>query len=302
MAAHASHRVVSIAEYLRRNDEGVPKVPRLLLGMLLRDLRKRRGITPKQAAAELGTSVSTISRLELGRIGCKVSDVARLCALYGVEDEESVTHFAALARQANRIGWWQQYGPLVPDWFAPMIALESAASQLRCYQTQFVPGLLQTDEYCQAVARMGHPFDDAATIRRRAEVRRRRQQQLERPNPPHLWAVLDQAILERPFGGAAVMRRQCEYLLELSELPHVTLQVLPFSKGGAAAGTPITHVRFALSELPDLVYLEQMNGATYHQEQDIVERYRWTLETMAAQAEKPKDTRTYLAKAARAFR
>jgi hypothetical protein len=225
-----------------------------------------------------------------------------LLTLYRVEDAETVAQFMSLARHANRIGWWQEYGPLVPDWFAPMIALESAAAQLRCYQTQFVPGLLQTDEYCQAVARMGHPFDDAATIRRRAELRRRRQQQLERPDPPHLWVVLDQAILERPFGGAAVMRRQCEYLLELSERPHVTLQVLPFSKGGAAAGTPITHVRFALDELPDMVYLEQMNGATYHQEQGIVERYRWLLETMAAQAEPPRDSRAFLAKAARAFR
>jgi transcriptional regulator with XRE-family HTH domain len=302
MAAHESRRVVSIEEYLRRNEAGAPKVPRLLLGIMLRDLRKRGDITPKQAARQLGTSASTISRLELGHTGCKLSDVAKLLALYGVHDEENTSRFMTLARQANRVGWWQEYGPLVPDWFTPMIALESAASHLRCYQTQFVPGLLQTDEYCQAVARMGHPFDDAPTIRRRAEVRRRRQLQLERPNPPHLWAVLDQAILERPFGGAAVMRRQCEHLLELSELPHVTLQILPFSKGGAAAGTPITHVRFALDELADMVYLEQMNGATYHQEQDIVERYRWLLETMAAQAETPKATRGYLAKATRAFR
>ena len=254
--------------------EAGPTVPRIVLGAHLRALRQRRGITREAAGRAIRGSHAKISRLELGQVGIKERDLEDLLTLYGATDEQARADCLALARQARTPGWWHQYSDVLADWFALHIGLEEAASVIRTYEVQFLPGLLQTEDYARAVIRLGYPNEEARTIDRMVELRMARQRLLRREGAPKLWAVVDEAVLRRPFGGPAVMRRQLEHLLEVAALPSVTLQVAPFAVGGiAAAGTPVTILRFPEPELPDTVYLEQLTGAVYLDKRADVDQY-----------------------------
>lgn len=223
-----------------------PTVLRILLGNQLRKLRESRSITREDAGYEIRSSGSKISRIELGRVSFKERDVADLLTLYGVTDPQERAVLLALARQANAPGWWHHYGDVLPAWFQSYLGLEAASALIRTYEIQFVPGLLQTREYARAVILLGHAGASPEEIERRVELRNNRQQQvLDRVNPPHLWAVIDEAVLRRPIGGPDVMRGQLEALIEASKRPHVQLQIMPFNKGGhAAAGGPFAILRF----------------------------------------------------------
>ena len=214
---------------------GGPTVLRMLLGAQLRRLRERNGITREAAGWEIRASESKISRMELGRVGFKERDVSDLLTLYGVTDTEERTALLALARQANAPGWWHRYGDVLPHWFQSYLDLEAAATMIRTYEVQFVPGLLQTAGYARAVIRIGHSGARAEEIERRVEVRMARQRVLHRENPPQLWAVIDEAVLRRPMGGHKVMREQVLHLLEATKMPNVRIQVVPFHAGGHAA-------------------------------------------------------------------
>src|SRR5690606_38353095 len=236
-------------------EDGGPTVRRILLGAQLRRLRERNGITREAAGWEIRASESKISRMELGRVGFKERDVSDLLTLYGVTDTEERTALLALARQANAPGWWHRYGDVLPHWFQSYLDLEAAATMIRTYEVQFVPGLLQTAGYARAVIRIGHSGARAEEIERRVEVRMARQRVLHRENPPQLWAVIDEAVLRRPMGGHKVMREQVLHLLEATKMPNVRIQVVPFHAGGhAAAGGAFTLLRFPEQDLPDVVY------------------------------------------------
>ncbi len=187
---------------------GGPTVRRILLGSQLRRLREAREITRDQAGYAIRASESKISRMELGRVPFKERDVADLLTLYQVTDDAERAPLLALANAANVPGWWHRYGDVLADWFQPYLGLEEAASIVRTYEVQFVPGLLQTPGYARAVIAVGNPGAPAAEIERRAAMRMARQEVLTRPAPPRLWAVIDEAALRRPIGGAAVMRAQ----------------------------------------------------------------------------------------------
>ncbi|HEX2315555.1 MAG TPA: helix-turn-helix transcriptional regulator [Thermomonospora sp.] len=276
-------------------DQAGPVVPRVLLGARLRRLREEAGIPREAAGEEIRASGSKISRLELGRTGFKQRDVADLLTLYGVTDEAERAVLLEMARQANGPAWWQPYADVVPPWFQSYLGLEPAAAVIRTYEVQFVPGLLQTEDYARAVVRLGHPGAPADEVERRVGLRMRRQAILERANPPHLWAVVDEAALRRPLGGAAVLREQVRHLLEVGRLPHVTVQVLPFRAGGhAAAGGPITLLRLPERELPDVVYLEQLASAVYPDRPDDVVAYWHVLNSLATKAAAPEASEALL--------
>ena len=268
-----------------------PTATRMVLGSALRRLREARGISRERAGEEIRASPSKISRLELGRVGFKLRDVIDLYTLYGGTDPDERAILLDLARQANAPGWWHAFGDVVPAWFEPYLGLEQAAGVIRTYEVQFVPGLLQTADYAEAVIRLGHGHSPAPELERRLGLRMRRQEILRLPHPPVLWAVIDEAALQRPIGGAAVMYAQLHSLIEACELPNVTIQVVPFrSAGHAAAGGPITLLRMSQPDIPDVVYLEQLTTALYPDRRSDIDYYRDIMNRLATQADPPTAT------------
>ncbi len=265
---------------------GGPTVLRIVLGSQLRRLREQCQITCEEAGEAIRASHSKISRMELGRVRFRSRDVSDLLTLYGVDDPAECAAMLALADQANEPGWWHSYGDILPGWFEVYIGLEEAASRIRSYEVQFVPGLLQTEDYARAVTLLGHPDAPGHEVERRVGLRMRRQSLLEGADPPHFWAVVDEAVLRRPLGGRPVMRGQLRHLIEVTESSNVTLQVVPFELGGhAAAGGPFSILRFAERDLPDVVYLEQLTSALYLDKRDDVDHYLAVMERLCIDAE-----------------
>jgi transcriptional regulator with XRE-family HTH domain len=273
-----------------------PTVLRMLLGGQLRKLREAAGITPDQAGYEIRASRSKISRLEHGRVSFKERDVADLLSLYGVTESGQRHHLLMLAERANSPGWWARYDDVLPDWFETYIGLEQATSLIRTYELQFVPGLFQTEDYARAVTVLGHRAAPAEEIERRVSLRLKRQEILSRAEPvPKVWAVIDESALRRPLGGREVMRAQLEHLIELTESPQVTLQIMPFDRGGhSAAGGSFAILRFADSDLPDIVYIEQLTGALYLDRPEELDHYREVMNSLSAEAETPADSKSQL--------
>jgi transcriptional regulator with XRE-family HTH domain len=258
---------------------------RIVLGTQLRRLREASGITSVEAAEAIRATPSKISRLERGRTAAKQRDVADLLSLYGVTDQAEREELLEVVRQASAPGWWQQYSDVLPRWFESYIGLEKAASVIRSYEVQFVQGLLQTEDYARAVILIGNAHASAGEIDRRVSLRMGRQELLTQPGAPELWAVLDEAVLRRSPGGPKVLHAQLEHLLRVTELPNVTLQVVPFDAGPhAAAGGPFSILRFPEPDLPDLVYLEQLNSAVYLDQSDDVINYVTIMDQLCVQA------------------
>jgi transcriptional regulator with XRE-family HTH domain len=267
------------------NDNGGPTVLRILVGAQLRKLREARRITLEEAASVIRASASKMSRLETGRVGFKDRDITDLLTFYSVSDPQQRKALRDLARNASAQGWWHDYSDILPTWFEAYVALEEAAIGIRAYEIQFVPGLLQTEEYARAVALLGHPSPQAEDIERLVSLRMARQGLLSRAAPPHLWAVLDEAVLRRPVGRPGVMRAQLKHLLEAAERSNVTIQVIPFQVGGhAAAGGPFSILRFAEPDLPDVVYLEQLTSALYLDKRETVDHYLAVMERLCLEA------------------
>lgn len=268
-----------------------PTVLRMLLGAQLRKLRETKGISREAAGYEIRASDSKISRMELGRVGFKERDVSDLLTMYGVTDTQERDALLDLARQANNPGWWQRFGDVSPTWFQPYLGLEAAATLIRTYEVQFVPGLLQTADYARAVILLGHDRATSQENERRVALRMERQQMLNRSDPPQLWALVDEAVLRRAIGGETVMRGQIASLIEATKRPNVTLQVVPFQAGGhAATGGAFTVLRFPDQDLPDVVYLEQLTSALYLDKRDDVDAYAAVLERLAVEADPPDHT------------
>jgi DNA-binding XRE family transcriptional regulator len=268
-----------------------PTVRRMLVGAKLRRLRTDLGLSREEAAEAIRASEWKIHRLENGQVGFKERDLVDLLARYQVHDPAEVSDLLAMARQANAPGWWQHYGDVLPQWFRAYVDLESAASLIRTYEGQFIPGLLQTDDYMRAVVHGAHLAESAEEVGRRVRLRMARQTLLTREQPPRLWAVVDEAALRRPVGGREVMRGQVERLIEAAKLPNVTLQVLPFGVGAHSAMLgAFSILRFADRELPDVVYLEHLTGALYLDRRDEVERYLDVMELLCVDSEPPAKT------------
>jgi transcriptional regulator with XRE-family HTH domain len=275
---------------------GGPTVQRILLGSQLRKLREGRGITREEAGYEIRASASKISRIELGRVALKERDVADLLTLYQVSEEAERAPLLALANAANVPGWWHRYGDLLADWFQPYLGLEEAASIIRTYQIQFVPGLLQTPDYARAVITAGDPDAPAAEIDRRVAMRMARQELLSRPSPPRLWAVIDEAALHRPIGSTDVMRDQMQALIKKVRLDHIVLQVMPFRFGAhAAEAGAFSILRLPEPDLPDVVYLEHLTSAIYLDKRRDIDPYLQAMERLCAQAEPRHRTPSILA-------
>jgi hypothetical protein len=227
-----------------------------------------------------------------------VRDVQRLLRLYRIEaaQHDAVVELAKLARVKD---WWQQYSGAIPEWFQFYVGLEAAAAARRGYESELVPGLMQTESYARAIMSTA-PAPDADEVERQITVRMERQKRLTAASPLTVWVVLNEAVIRRTVGGLRVMAGQLAHLAELSQLNNVTVQVLPFAVGAH----PAMHGSFAVMEFPDavdpnVVYLEAQTGALYLEGTEDVRRYSLMFGYLRAQALGPDASRDLIAQLAR---
>ncbi|MFD5114411.1 helix-turn-helix domain-containing protein [Streptomyces sp. NPDC058391] len=273
-----------------------PTVGQVVLGRRLQDLRERCGLKREEAAKLLRVAPATIRRMETAEVALKIPYVQVLLKAYGIPEDEAAA-FVELTEEANKPGWWQRFHDILPDWFSMYVSLEGAAALLRTYEPHFVPGLLQTEEYARSVMNAGavgqaRPED----IERHVALRMERQSLLTRTDAPRFWVIMDETVLRRPVGSSPdVMREQIDRLIDASTLSNVTLQIAEFSSGHHP-GTygPFVIFRFAVPELPDMVYSEYLTGAVYLDARPEVATHLEVMDRMAAQAATAQRTKEIL--------
>lgn len=268
-----------------------PAIRRRELGVLLRTLRLEKGWTADQVAAHLRVSSSKVSRLETGQRGITEEDIRRLCDLYGVEAEQR-QRLIELAREGRERARWQPRG--LP--YSTYVELEAEAVSISDYGLGIMPGLLQTPDYARAVVRAAVPRWGPEVVRQRVDGRMARQQLLFSEHPPQFEAVVDESVLHRVVGSAAVMRAQLERLLLLADLPSLTLRVVPYSAGALPAGNnKFIILRFAPPTVSDVVFIEGLTRDEYLQDPHEVEVYEATFRTLVDLAASPDATREMIA-------
>lgn len=266
-----------------------PTVLRILLGTQLRRLRESRGISAQAAAKAIRGSESKISRIELGRNAVREVDISDLLNLYGITDLGEREQLLTLASQANQQGWWHRYQDVLPGWFQSYIGLEESAESIRSFDTQFVPGLLQTEDYALSVIQLG--AYSAEETDRLVYLRKERQRRFA-SGGLRLWAIIDEVALRRPVGTTAMMRAQLEHLLDISVRPGLTIQITPFLTGASyAAPGSFSILSFATEDLPDVVYLEQLTSAMYLDKRVDVERYAQAMDQIRTTSYTPEQTK-----------
>ncbi|MEU3678986.1 helix-turn-helix domain-containing protein [Streptomyces griseus] len=277
-----------------------PTVRRRRLGQELRRLRELKGMTAEEVAERLLVSQSKISRLENGRRSISQRDVRDLCGVYEVEDHRIVDSLMQMAKDSRQQGWWHAFGDIP---YSVYIGLETDAESLRVYEPQMIPGLLQTRAYAEALISGALPEAPPSDIEKRVNVRSRRQDLVNAPeNPLRLWAVIDESALRRVVGDKQVMIDQLEHLVEQSQLPHVTVQVLPFDMGAH----PGVNGQYAILEFPDaadssVVYIEGVTSDLYLEKANDVQRYSVMYEHLRAQALNVEQTREFISKIAKSY-
>jgi transcriptional regulator with XRE-family HTH domain len=277
-----------------------PTVRRRRLGQELRRLREVKGMTAEEVAERLLVSQSKISRLENGRRSISQRDVRDLCGVYEVEDQRVVESLMEMARDSRQQGWWHAFGDIP---YSVYIGLETDAESLRVYEPQIITGLLQTRSYAEALIQGALPETSAADIDKRVQVRMRRQERIAAENSPlRLWVVLDEAALRRVVGNNLVMREQLEHLAEMSQLPHVTVQVLPFGVGAH----PGLNGQYAILEFADaadssVVYLEGVTSDLYLEKAHDVQKYAVMYEHLRAQALNVDQSRQFITDTAKEY-
>ncbi|MFF1548693.1 helix-turn-helix domain-containing protein [Streptomyces sp. NPDC058291] len=277
-----------------------PTVRRRRLGQELRRLRELKGMTAEEVAERLLVSQSKISRLENGRRSISQRDVRDLCGVYEVEDQRMVDSLMEMAKDSRQQGWWHAFGD-VP--YSVYIGLETDAASLRVYDPQVVPGLLQTRQYAEALISGALPETAHTEIEKRVQVRMRRQERVSSgENPLRLWSVMDESALRRVVGSRELMREQLEHLVEQSQLPHVTVQVIPFDMGAH----PGLNGQYAILEFPDtadssVVYIEGVTSDLYLEKPNDVQKYSVMYEHLRAQALNVDQSRQFIADIAKGY-
>ncbi|MGW1158942.1 helix-turn-helix domain-containing protein [Streptomyces sp. NPDC002519] len=276
--------------------KSAPTVLAIVLGRRLAALRETAGFTAVQAAKQLRIAQTTVTRMEKAETSLKYATVKTLLEIYGAPQAE-IQEFLALLDQAATPGWWQTFRDVLPGWFGVHVSLETAATELRGYEPGVVPGLLQTPDYARAVMERGLPRMSPDALERSVDLRIKRQEILTRkePAPPQLWVITDETSLRRPAGSTAVMREQIEHLLDVADLPNVSLQVCPFEAGlHPGAFGPFTIFRFEIPELPDIVCTDSLSRAGYSEEKEEVALFREALSQMSVYAFSKQKTKTFL--------
>ncbi|WP_329387272.1 helix-turn-helix domain-containing protein [Streptomyces sp. NBC_01716] len=264
---------------------GSPTARRRRLAIELRKLRDESGMTCNQVGKELDWSGSKVNRMETGQGRVQPSDVDALCRFYSTSDELREL-LKGLAKESKTKGWWHAHGDAVPSWFSVYVGLEQAASDLRSYQGEFIPGLLQTQAYATELSRVSsdQPHDE---VQRLVNVRMRRQQLLADPTGPDFWAVIHQSALTHQVGSRQIMAEQHERMLEMAKLRSVTVQVLPYDAGAYPATGAFTVLGFPEQEDPDMVYREGLTDSVYLELPEDVSLYTKAFDHLRALALSP---------------
>ena len=271
-----------------------PTARRRRLAAALRQLREERNLSCTDAGKAVGWSESKISRIETGRVGIQPPDLERLLDLYQVTGDPRAG-LLTLRRQATHRGWWHSYSDALPSWFEAYVGLEDGAKSLFTYQNQLVHGLMQTEDYAAALIRAAQPWANADEVERQLAARATRQALLTAGNPLQVWAVLDEAVLRREVGGAATMRTQLNRLREISALPTVTLQVLPFDAGAhASMGTSFELLQFPEPGDTAIVYIEDHTSSQYLEAAADLERYTLIFDHLRASALAPERSAEFI--------
>lgn len=263
-----------------------PTVKRRRLAAELRRLREDADLTIDDVAERLEWSTAKISRIENARVSVLPRDVKFLLSTYGLHDrDEAWDVLTTLARESRQKGWWQQYGEAVPDWFEVFVGLEAEASSIWGYDAEFVPGILQTEDYARAVHRAQLINATVEDIDRLVRVRMERQELLKSDDAPELWLVLNEAVIRRVVGGKTIMRQQLQRLIEAANLPNVTVQVVPFNAGAH----PAMDGSFIILGFPEpsdqsIVYVEYHTGALYMERRQEVAAYKLGFDHLRAAA------------------
>ncbi|MFE2826176.1 helix-turn-helix domain-containing protein [Streptomyces sp. NPDC059271] len=260
-----------------------PTTRRRQLGADLRRLRERKGLTLEEAGARVGISKATLSRYETKEGTVKWPAVDALCREYDVTEVERLA-LVELAKGAKIQGWWRSLADPIPDSMNLMLTLEDEVVREDHYACMYIPGLLQTRAYAEAVHRASEMQCPEREVQHMVDIRMKRQELLHRDEPPHIWCVIDEAAIRRSVGGRQVMKEQLQHLLDLAELPHVTVQLLTFSTGAHAAAVG----SFAILRGPapdlDVVYVDVLSGGLFMEKQQELERYRLAFQYLSAQA------------------
>lgn len=272
-----------------------PAVRRRRLGAELRRYREQAGFTIEQVAEHMRCSTSKISRLETGQIGSSPNDIREILTLFRV-GEPTLCELVEVAKETRQRGWWQRHGSVLTSEF---VAFEQAASLIRSYEAQCVPGLLQTEAYARHLLAGGQNLlvdgENQTHLENRLKVRMRRQSLLTQEDPLQLWCVIDESALLRPVGGPRVMRAQVEYLVAMSERNNVTIQVLPL-RVGAHPGMDgsFAILRFSHESDPDAVYVTTATGGAFLEKPDQVARHQRVFELLTSLALSPQDSRDFM--------
>lgn len=273
-----------------------PTVLQIVLGRRLAALRDAAGLTAAQAGQRIRTAATTVTRMEKAETALHFAKVNLLLDVYEISQSEKV-EFLDLLDKANDPGWWQGFRDALPSWFGVHVSLETAATHIRSYEPFVVPGLLQTADYARAVLECGLPRIGTDVLDRRVHLRMKRQELLTRtdPAPPQLWVIMDETSLRRPAGTAEVMAAQIDQLVELADLPNVSMQICPLHRGHhPGAFSPFAIFRFEIPELPDVVCVDSLSRATYSEAKDEVSLFREALDQISVYALSRDDTKEFM--------
>jgi transcriptional regulator with XRE-family HTH domain len=260
----------------------------------LERLREVAGLTHADAARRLGWHASKISRIETGHSRAHHGDVRDMVEAYGVTDPATVQELVQLAKEARKRGWWTRYSDVFSD---PYIGLEAEASRVRMWEPQYVPGLLQTEDYARAVIANSYIRPDPEVTERRVTPRMKRKEILAGDEPPTIWAILDEPAIRRPVGGASVMRDQLRHLIDIATSPDstITLQVLPLDVGAhIGMSGPFTVIEFPSPKDPPVIYLEMSPQALFLEDSPDIEAYTMQFEHLMARALGPDQSRNVI--------
>jgi transcriptional regulator with XRE-family HTH domain len=271
--------------------------------MELRRLREASALMIEDVAKHLECSMSRVSRIETGKSVARIRDVRDMLDLYQVSDEAQREQLLTLAKDAQQRGWWTEYESVLSAGLDTYVGLEASAASIRSFQTHLVPGLLQTEEYSRALIKVGQPTESSVNIDRMISLRRRRQVMLTEAGTLEMWAVLDEAVLRRPIGGYSVMRAQLARLLEVGELPSVTIQVLPFTRGAhPGLGGAFTIIGFPDPTDLDVVYVDSPAGNIFLEKNKDVRRHTTWFDHLRAAALPPDESADFIALVADEFK
>ncbi|MFC4054819.1 helix-turn-helix domain-containing protein [Actinomadura syzygii] len=266
----------------------------------LRRLREECGLTIDQVVsrAQDDFSASTISRWENGERRVRPADLRVLLDIYEVDPDRQEV-LLTFAREARQRGWWHSYGAAIPSWFQFFVGLETEAASIKAYESELMPGLLQTPDYYRAFLNAAPAVGNDDEIDHKIDVRSARQERLTGEDPPKFWAVVNEAVIRRVVGGEEVMSAQLRHVVELARRPQVSVQVLPFKAGvHPAMDGSFTILDFPGASDPDVVYLENQTGSLYLEETPQVERYTLMFNYLIAKALDPDESLTMITRVA----